>query len=216
MFPVRWIYEDLWRNIVKEDQLIEYLTAITYVLGGMVAAFGAWLLVKMDGKKAKKLTASLRYPLMIALLLLGIGCFLIAGDEISWGQRLLGVETPENLAALNTQRELNFHNNRAVFGYVYIAYGVIAFLGMTAWVYRWLVRRFLPNTWVEKVSSYVLPPWTTAGWFLPTFVFTRLRTEPVPPEIILWEEFTELFLAGGIALSIFWIVWKVRKQSPRK
>ena len=38
----------------------------------------------------------------------------VAGEEISWGQRILGFATPDALAALNRQDEFNVHNIRYV------------------------------------------------------------------------------------------------------
>ncbi len=36
--------------------------------------------------------------------------FVFMGEEISWGQRLFGFETPETIALQNTQEEFNLHN----------------------------------------------------------------------------------------------------------
>lgn len=44
------------------------------------------------------------------LLLLALAALVAAGEEISWGQRLLGFETPAWLAEKNVQDEFNFHN----------------------------------------------------------------------------------------------------------
>lgn len=41
---------------------------------------------------------------------LALGCFAIAGEEISWGQRLLAIAPPEYLLQNNFQQELNVHN----------------------------------------------------------------------------------------------------------
>jgi hypothetical protein len=38
--------------------------------------------------------------------------FFAAGEELSWGQRIFGLKTPESLAAANEQGELNLHNLR--------------------------------------------------------------------------------------------------------
>lgn len=43
-------------------------------------------------------------------MLVTIGCVYFAGEEISWGQHLLGWQTPEELKAINDQRETNLHN----------------------------------------------------------------------------------------------------------
>lgn len=52
-----------------------------------------------------------------ALLLLALGLFFAAGEEISWGQRILGLETPESISEANTQDELNLHNLGAFQGH---------------------------------------------------------------------------------------------------
>jgi hypothetical protein len=41
---------------------------------------------------------------------LGVAMLLGGGEEISWGQRLIGFDTPAGLQALNVQQEVNFHN----------------------------------------------------------------------------------------------------------
>ena len=48
--------------------------------------------------------------LTLWLFLVTLACVYIAGEEISWGQHLLGWETPEPLQAINDQRETNLHN----------------------------------------------------------------------------------------------------------
>lgn len=39
-----------------------------------------------------------------------LACFYFAGEEISWGQWLVGWDTPEPIAHLNDQQETNLHN----------------------------------------------------------------------------------------------------------
>jgi len=46
----------------------------------------------------------------IFLLLLGLLFLFGAGEEISWGQRIFNIETPQALKEINTQKELNIHN----------------------------------------------------------------------------------------------------------
>ena len=53
-----------------------------------------------------------KMPPKVALLFLGLGFFYIvcAGEEVSWGQRVFGWETPENFKEANEQGETNLHN----------------------------------------------------------------------------------------------------------
>ncbi len=44
------------------------------------------------------------------LLLFGLALVFMAGEELSWGQRLLGFATPEAFVSLRRQREFNLHN----------------------------------------------------------------------------------------------------------
>ena len=57
------------------------------------------------------------------------------GEEISWGQRVFGIETPEFLAEANAQKETNLHNlvvkgtsiNKLIFGKI-LAVGLFCYL----------------------------------------------------------------------------------------
>ena len=53
-----------------------------------------------------------KMPGKVALYFLGLALFYIvcAGEEISWGQRIFGWETPAGYAELNEQGETNLHN----------------------------------------------------------------------------------------------------------
>ena len=42
--------------------------------------------------------------------MLGIVFFVGLGEEISWGQRILNIETPEAIKEINAQGELTIHN----------------------------------------------------------------------------------------------------------
>lgn len=74
--------------LVKEDSVVESLTAAFYL--GAAVGF-AW----------KRNVWCLGYALL---------CLVAGGEEISWGQRILGIQTPESLAASNLQHEMNLHN----------------------------------------------------------------------------------------------------------
>jgi hypothetical protein len=85
----------------REDGPIEYVGAIFYFLAAltMVAAF-----VHARSKSGKSANRS------VYLLLLAVFFFVCFGEEISWGQRVIGWSTPESLKALNAQGETNLHN----------------------------------------------------------------------------------------------------------
>ncbi len=49
------------------------------------------------------------------ILLVTLACIYIAGEEISWGQQLVGWGTPEWVREVNDQRETNLHNTSSWF-----------------------------------------------------------------------------------------------------
>jgi hypothetical protein len=55
----------------------------------------------------------LRRGLLIAV---AAGAVAVAGEEISWGQRIFGITTPDVLGAINAQGEFNLHNIEALDG----------------------------------------------------------------------------------------------------
>jgi hypothetical protein len=89
-------------GLTVEDGAVEYLTAALFLVAAV--AFSAAAVVRA----ARKLW----------VLPLAAACFLVAGEEVSWGQRLRGVGTPGALAEVNVQGETNLHNIEGVHGIV--------------------------------------------------------------------------------------------------
>ncbi|WP_224994853.1 hypothetical protein [Cesiribacter sp. SM1] len=91
---------ELFREVyVQEDGFIENLTFLA-LLGISVLMFGRFLRLRNEKGKWFKLMLFL----MGALALFG------AGEEISWGQRILSTESPEFFLKHNAQGETNVHN----------------------------------------------------------------------------------------------------------
>ncbi len=83
-----------------EDGPVEAATAFAF-------AGAAWLFARRSFAPRPEGSG----PLWRPLLRLGAATMvLFVGEEISWGQRLLGFASPEPLRALNAQSEVNFHN----------------------------------------------------------------------------------------------------------
>ncbi len=49
-------------------------------------------------------------PARFWFALFALGCFVLAGEEISWGQHLIGFKPPDFIAEANYQGEFNVHN----------------------------------------------------------------------------------------------------------
>jgi hypothetical protein len=79
---------------------------------GAISLFAASILFFYCFVRAVREGGGDRVSWLKKLVYLGLGLlfFFGAGEEISWGQRIFHLATPENLAAVNSQDELNLHN----------------------------------------------------------------------------------------------------------
>ncbi len=91
-------------TMVKEDGLIEYLEAILYLLSAIILFY---LFVK---SKSNKRIYFLKTKYNYFYLFFGIFLFLCFGEEISWGQRILNIRSPDFFLEHNAQEETNIHN----------------------------------------------------------------------------------------------------------
>lgn len=82
------------RALCREDGVVEYLTSVFYVL--------AAALFVIANRRNRFRNVFFRG--------LAAMCFFVAGEKISWGQRLIGFSTPAKLDNVNVQNEFNLHN----------------------------------------------------------------------------------------------------------
>jgi len=80
------------QHLTQEDGVIEWFGALCF-LAACVLLFRVFYRTKYA-----------------FILLLGIACFFAFGEEISWGQRIIGFKTPESIEKINAQKEFNIHN----------------------------------------------------------------------------------------------------------
>lgn len=109
--------EQLWQ-INREDGFLETASAVMLLLAAALSA----LIAFRTGRG---------HPRFWAHVGLGFLFFLMCGEEISWGQRIIGLETPEALQGINVQNEINLHNN---FGYAADHLFILCFLVWAALV----------------------------------------------------------------------------------
>ena len=81
----------------SEDGPLEWIQFFEYGLSSIIAFF---IFIKV--KKKKEINS-------IIWILIALFSFLIAGEEISWGERITGIGI-DSISTLNIQGETNFHN----------------------------------------------------------------------------------------------------------
>ena len=84
-------------SVSREDRLFEYLGALFFFLTAVL------FLIFFFRSRELRLKR-------LSYLALAVVFILFAGEEISWGQRILGIETPEAVQEVNRQQETNLHN----------------------------------------------------------------------------------------------------------
>ncbi len=104
----------LYIYLTLEDNLLEWLTFVLLFLTGVLSLITAIKIRKNQG------------PYFWFFLIFSIFCILISFEEISWGQRVLSMESTEFFLEHSDQREINVHNviqkwgkNLSIFGGTY-------------------------------------------------------------------------------------------------
>jgi hypothetical protein len=95
---------DVLVALLPEDHYFELVGAFSFLVTSILFFYGLRVARKTLDKSWVSLIKQLIY-LGLALLF-----FFGAGEEISWGQRILGFQTPEPLSQVNRQEEFNLHN----------------------------------------------------------------------------------------------------------
>jgi len=171
-------YTDLsqFEKYVQEDGIAEWLTVAGLLLGSVVC-FTRF--VKLFHSKSRWFLA--------VTLCLSLFLFFAAGEEISWGQRIFGLKTPEYFQQHNAQQETNLHNlvlggvklNKLIFSVI-----LVGLLGIFLVVVPWLYQK---STGIKKVldaSAVPVPRLYQVIGFLLVFGLTSLIHHGKSPELL--------------------------------
>lgn len=138
----------------QEDQALEWASFWSFFIAGLVFAVAA--------RRQRRATGSL--PWFLAGL--ALFCFVVAMEEISWGQRVFGHRPPDYFLAENYQQELNFHNiaSRELrvwsFRGIVLGYGVLLpLLALVPVLRRWFDRLVIEPPPVELMPSMFAVFW---------------------------------------------------------
>ena len=191
---------DAFIAYVKEDRYIENLTALIL----FAAAFHfLWKAIK---SKNQLLTISSVF--LFFLFMFG------GGEEISYGQRIFGFDTPEDFAKMNRQGEVTLHNlnvkgvnlNRLIFSTVLYISAFIYFLGFPL-----LYKRV---KWLRTWKYFILPvPKLIHGILFTLFFLLILVTES---DIKGCWEIEEFNLVAFLFLSFLFQQNKAFMTNPDK
>lgn len=145
-----------------EDGPIENLTAV--FLGLSCIGF---IVVLKKSQFLKQHPGWWRYFFIIGWILL---MFIFAGEEISWGQRIFGFDTPEGIKEVNAQDEFNVHNLEFIVVTKYRLLSIFMFLTGCLFpflaVFDWGKRLF------QKLAFPVLPL-SYSSLFIASYIYGK-------------------------------------------
>ena len=167
--------------LANEDGLAEWLQFCGYLFAGFSA-----LVVLVKGRFSSSSVQVFWW------ILLTIFCFFIAGEEISWGERITGIGF-DTLRDLSTQGESNFHNLEEIQTYLHFSF--IA----SGLFFGWIGWRFWPSIQAfpaKRFSLYFLFVALFYTYFDLSYIVygDRIRN---------YQEVFELLMALGLFLHCF-------------
>ncbi len=148
---------DLYYRVVQEDEALEWATFWCFALAGF-----AFLRAAFAGLRG---TASAGWIERWFPAGLGAFCLVVALEEISWGQRLIGFRAPTYFLQHNFQQELNLHNvissDWRQAGFVAIALGYGVALPIAA-AFEWM-HAALERMGIAAPAPELAPAFAAAG-----------------------------------------------------
>ena len=131
-----------WFDLLKlEDGPLEWLQFTEYFISSL---FG--ILIFFKSKKRKSINS-------VNWLILSAFCFFIAAEEISWGERIIGISL-NSLTEISIQSETNLHNLPFFHNYLLdpILVSICIFFGWVGWR-KWPYLNSIPS---KKLSLFFL------------------------------------------------------------
>lgn len=168
-----------WIVMAREDGPAEYLTSIVYLVASILSGV---MLIRLYRKRRLGSTA-----LIVGLMSLLF--FFVAMEEISWGQRIFEVQSPEFFQTYNQQEEITLHNFLSRYS-LHLLYISVGLYGAFAW-------KFFPARLKEqfpKLTQFIIPNRLLQGYFLPAAL------------LYLYYDYVSVFLVKVLGLTVF--QWK--------
>lgn len=195
LFALASAHSGLFVFLAEEDSVLEWTQVVVLAAAAVLAALLGARAVREERRRDA-----------LAYLLLAAGCIFVAGEEVSWGQRVLGLETPESLAEINRQDELTLHNIddvRVALKFFLIGLGVAGFA--LPWLLRWRgssAYRYMPPLFMTSAFLVVAGYHLARLIFFPTGFFGSERNF----KVFGFSEWPELML-GYVVFGVVGLRW---------
>ena len=155
---------DSLNRMVKEDGPIQNSSAILFGLSSICFIVFAY---RSDFLKEK---GGLSYFMTISWALL---MFIFMGEEISWGQRIFNISTPDMLKEINLQNQINIHNIEFVDTFLGGKYRYLSIMMLTTGLLLpvFALSKFGKRT-IQRFA-FPVPPLCYAPLFVGAYVYGK-------------------------------------------
>ncbi len=180
-------------SIAGEDQFLENLQFLAFAVAGLLC----FVTARRYGGSHPRLTTASLHSIALAFLFVAI-------EEISWGQRVLGIDSPEFVRDLNVQGETTLHNLKSVQDKLGIMLAVFANTAALAWL-------LIPRAWLAAraglLRSVVPRPICTLYFLIPGVYFLGLLVQerlglPAIFKVTQQEPFETLIAIGCVVYAV--------------
>jgi formate hydrogenlyase subunit 3/multisubunit Na+/H+ antiporter MnhD subunit len=189
--------KEVYKWFTGEDGAAENLQVLFFALA-FVLCFPVIARLWKAGAQARqaKLFAAM-------YLVLSLGLFFIIGEELSWGQRIFGWETSEELKAINKQEETNIHNIEGIGDKIKWLHVVMGAYGT---ILPLIFLRAQISARPLDAVSLLVPHFTLLPYFLSTLLW-RLQANLWKPPKRLYFVITEYSEVMELVLAIAFFVF---------
>jgi hypothetical protein len=188
---------DVFIKLSHEDSLIETVQFITLFVAGL-HAFRIFF----------HLFTKRYISIALVYVVITLGLFAVAGDEIAWGQRLLGVPSPEYFQVNNVQNEITFHNLETFPISVALLYTLVGLWGSVSWI----GVKYQTTKHTGLLISLLTSRWYVFPYFFAAFVFNLRLLFGAP--LGHWAEMMELMIYLGVSLLLSMYVRDMLVKKP--
>jgi len=189
LLPLLRLIPGVYRALLREDGPVEDATALLFFVAFLAAGRAA-----IDLRRRGLRSQSILYVVFAFVM------FFCAGEEVSWGQRFLGFDTPDAIEAINKQDELTLHN----IGGSLDVFKAVMLLGGVAGAGAYLANEKLRIQRYWAHTDYLLvPPFFIASAFFLMAAFRIFRYLLVPDfntTVTRYGEWIEFSFAYGFAV----------------
>ena len=196
-----WLFDrELMRDMVAEDGVIEWTQVACFTVAAILSVRISQLLYRSHHVLAAWLFA-----------LLALGLTFIIGEELAWGQRILGFETPEGLSAINEKQEVSLHNVESVTHFFTLAKLLVGIYGTFG---GWLLPHVRSKYWAGELRFVVVPLFLSTPFAI-VLGMRLLRLTVMTGDVpIGFAELEELILAYGMASFVTMVWLRLRSREP--